>query len=112
MLTLSGAVSTHNDVLDIERFAMKQPGVQEIVKRITFDSKLASLNVKKAKLLEAKIHALFEGVKYFSISLYSEYAELSGTVNTYVDRDLVEEYVLQVLPLKKVINKLFVTKRY
>jgi osmotically-inducible protein OsmY len=106
---LTGAASNHTYILDIENFINKQSGVQRVIKDIKYAPSLVSKNAKKAKLLELKIKSLFTGAKYISITIYGEIAEVSGTVLTLADRSLVERYILEMLAIRKVINKLFVS---
>jgi osmotically-inducible protein OsmY len=108
-VVLSGAASTQTNILDIENFISKQAGVQKIIKNIKYAPSIVSKNTKKAKLLEVKIKSLFTGAKYISITIFGEFAEVSGTVKTLADRALVERYILEILAIKKVINKLFVS---
>jgi osmotically-inducible protein OsmY len=109
VVTLVGATAHHADVLDIEDFAMRQPGVQEVIRNIKYSTAVMSKNVKKAKELESKIGNLFNGVKHIAITIHGEIAEVSGTVKIKADKSLVEKYLLQTLTVKKVVNKLFVS---
>ena len=112
IVTLMGAASYLGDVLDIEKFAMKQAGVKEIVRLVKYQPSLVLKNTKRAKFLEQKIKKLFDGVKHVSISIYGELAEVSGMVKIKADKALVERYLLQVLPVKKIVNKIFVKDHY
>ena len=106
--SLLGSVSNHDHVLSIEKFIMKQPGIQHIKREYKYLPSLVSKNTKKAKLIEEKVKKLFDGVKFISVTMYGDTAEISGTVKTHSDRILVEEYVLQSLPVRKLINKIFI----
>ncbi len=110
-VTLSGAASNHTSIVDIERFINKQGGVRDVITDVKYGASAVRKNVKKAKQLENEIKSFFDGAKYISISIYGEFAEVSGTVKTYNDRATIERYILEVLPLKKLINKIFVTNK-
>jgi osmotically-inducible protein OsmY len=107
--TIQGKASTSNNILDIESFINKQAGIKQIIKDIKYDPSLIRKNVKRAKLLEDKVKNLFDGAKHISISVYGEYAEVSGTVKTLADRSSIERYVLEILAIKKLINKLSIS---
>jgi osmotically-inducible protein OsmY len=108
VVTLVGSSSNNNDILNIEEFAMKQLGVQDVIHLVKLAPSLVVKNVKKAKFLELKIKEVFDGVKYITISIYGEYAEVSGTVRFLADKVLVEKYLLKTLPLKRIVNKLYI----
>jgi osmotically-inducible protein OsmY len=108
VVTLMGTVTDHHDILKIEKFIMKQTGVQEIVRKVKYRPNTVDKHVDLAKKFEKKIKALFDGVKFISIQLFGDSAEVSGTVLIEEDRKLVEKYLMQTLPIKKVINKLYV----
>ncbi len=108
-VTIQGVVSDGGYINDIEEFACKQPGVQQVKKEVTKNPKEVVKNVRMAKKTEKKIIHLFDGVKHISINLFGDNAEISGVVKTYAVRELIKKYVLQSLPVKRVINKLFVT---
>ena len=108
VVKIIGAAANHGDVFDIEKFAMKQIGVKRIIRKVKYRPSLVSKNVKRAKLLENRVKNIFSGVKYISIHIYGEYVEVSGTIKSNADRVLVESYLLQVLPVKRVVNKLFI----
>ena len=108
VVTIEGAIVSHRDVLDIEEFSMKQPGIKNITRLVEYSPKLVLKNIKKAKLVESKIKFLFDGVRYIAIKIYGDFAEVSGSVRMKEDRTLVEKYLLQTLAIKKVINKIFV----
>ncbi len=111
VVTLMGMSSSHSDVLDIEKFAMKQPGVQDVIRLVKYQPALAFKHAKKAKLLEKRIMQMFNGVKNIRINVYGAHAEVSGTVKMSTHRALIEQYLLQVLPVKKIVNKIFISKR-
>ncbi len=109
VVRLMGATRDCRSIVDIEKFAMKQAGVKEVVRQVKVKPSLASKRSEKARLLERKIKKIFKGVRHISIRLFGEYVEVSGVVKVGGDRNLIEKYLLQVLPVKKVINKLYAT---
>jgi len=106
---IKGAASSHNDILNIESFIKKQSGVKSISREVQYRPSLVSKTVKKAKFLEQKIKHIFDGVKHISIKVYGDYVEVSGVVRIKENKNLVEQYLLQVLPVKRVINKIYVS---
>jgi hypothetical protein len=110
VISLVGSASNQADILDIEEFSMKQPGVKNVIRLLKYSPSLVKKNVKKARHLEKKINYLFDGVKFVSINIYGEFAEVAGTVNTKADKVLVEKYIFKTLTVNKIINKLFVSK--
>lgn len=106
---LMGAVKRQEDLEIIKRFAEKLPGIVEVINDAKITSAVVSKNSMMARKLEAKAKNLFEGVKQISIKLYGDFAEVSGVVSMKDDRKLIERYLLQVLPVKSVINKMSVT---
>lgn len=108
-VTLEGYVAEPKDILPIEEFAMKQASVQKISRNVNYRPSLVKRYTGKAKYLEGKIKNLFTGVKHVSIKLYGETAEVSGIVKAKALRSIVEKYLFQVLPVKKVINKIYIS---
>jgi osmotically-inducible protein OsmY len=107
-ITIIGSASNHQSIYDIEKFAKKQPGVTDVTRFVKYSPKTVKKNVKKAKLLEDKLKFLFDGVKFVSIKIYGNFAEVSGTVKIKEDKKLIEKYLMHVLPIKKVFNKLYI----
>jgi osmotically-inducible protein OsmY len=111
VVTLSGLASNHGDVIEVENFSMKQQGVKEVIRNIKYKPSVVLKNTKIVKSLEQKIKNIFEGAKHISLSLYGDYAEVSGFVKIRADRSLIQDYILQSLPVKKVINKLYIVEK-
>lgn len=105
---LKGKVSRIGDLLEIEDYIMKQNGVHEI-KRL---AKVRPINGKnyreRSKTLENKIQSIFSGVRQVSIKIYGEIIEVSGIVSIKADRNLIEAYINQVMPFKKVVNNIYI----
>lgn len=106
-VTLFGAAANLEEIREIERFASKIPGVKKLDRQVEFRPALVKRNVERAKLLEQKLKDLFDGVEHISINLYGEFAEVSGMVKFNSDRILVEKYIQQVLPVRRIVNKIY-----
>ena len=111
VVTLIGSATSLSHLLSIEEFAMKQPGVVKVKRQISLSPTESRQNTKKAKALEKKIKNIFSGVKYISVRIFGHYVEVSGTVKFKEDKNLVEKFVLQSLPVTRVINKLYVAAK-
>lgn len=106
---LSGTVLDSGSIVDLERFILKQIGVKSIKNEVYVNPRKTKEHTFMAKRVEERIKSLFDGVKYISVSLNDKTAEVSGTVNLFEQRKLVENYILQVLPVRKVVNKIYVS---
>jgi len=109
-LTLIGDVKSLEDLSKLLVFIKKQKGILKIYNKTKLRPSLAKKRVERAKLLEEKAKSIFDGVKFISVSIYENSAEVSGTVDFNSDKILVERYLLQMLPVLKVVNKLYVSK--
>lgn len=105
---IMGAAKDKDIVDSVINFAEKLPGVLEVINDVKLTTAVVSKNSMLAKNLEAKAKSLFDGVKHISIKLYGDFAEVSGVVRMRDDKKLIERYLLQVLPVKSVINKMSV----
>lgn len=101
-----GVVEDKHELNLLERFAAKQNGVLGVVKNIKRKPGLVSKYAKQAKAIESRIRELFQGVRHVKVKIYGEYAEVTGTVKVKSTRGLIEKYILQALPVNKVVNKL------
>lgn len=106
-VTILGVVSEPGSIVDLEIYAKKLPGVQSVERQVTYEPMKAKANIQKAKVIERKIKSLFRGVKFISIKIYGDSAEVSGKVKVKADRKLIEDYLLQVLPVKSVVNRIY-----
>lgn len=105
---IMGAAVDREDVAMIENYAMKLSGVKRVNLQVIYKPSMVARNINRAKLLEKRVKELFKGVKSISIKIYGDFAEVSGTAKIRADRALVERYLLQVLPVKSVVNKMYV----
>ncbi len=105
---LKGSISNKRILRKIVNFVSKQPGIMEVENQVRISKKLAKRNLGKVKKAEERVRNIFEGVKSISIRMYGESAEVTGIVSKNTQKHLVEKYVLQMLPVKKVLNKLSV----
>lgn len=106
IVSILGTIDSYHDINMIEDFIKKQKSIKQIVRQVEYSSKRVSVNVKKVKELEFKVKNIFHGVKSVSLNLYGDFVEVSGYVSIKEDVKLVERYLLQSLPIQKVINKL------
>jgi osmotically-inducible protein OsmY len=104
---VQGVVEDENERHKLEKAIVQQPGIVKINMDVRVKATVTSKYVSLAKKVEQKVQNIFEGVKFVSISITGENAEVSGTVRAEGDRSLVEKYLLQVLPVKHIDNKLY-----
>ncbi len=107
--TLLGQAKSQKEMLKIADFTKKQTGIDKVICEVSFAPKKVKATVNRAKVFEAKVKRLFEGAKFISISLLGDKVEVSGTVKHKADRKLIESFLLQMLPVKTVTNKLYVS---
>jgi osmotically-inducible protein OsmY len=108
-VAILGAARCGEKIHHIEKFAKRQPGVLEVNRFVKIAPNTVKRNVKKAKVVEKKLKSLFNGVKFISVNIYGDFAEVSGTVKVKEHKNLVERYLMHMLPIRKVFNKLYVT---
>lgn len=106
VVTLLGTVENELELKQVEKFAAKQKGVKSIKTKIERCPEVVSERAKKAKWIEKRIRELFQGARHIKVKIYGHYAEVTGTVKINSSRKLIEKYLLQALPVKKVVNKL------
>ncbi|MDA8793974.1 BON domain-containing protein [Bacteriovoracaceae bacterium] len=110
IVTFKGAVEGQGEMIDIENFAMRQPGVKQINRNVRYMPSMVIENVHLAKRIEKRIKSMLDGVRHISIKIYGSFAEVSGVAQFNADKKLVEKYVLQMLPVTKVVNKVHILK--
>lgn len=104
--TIKGSIPSKVSLDIIKKYIMKQPNINFIIDKSKVDDETAIKRSNTVKKLEQKVTLLFDGVKKLSIRFLGNTLEISGTVNESATKNLIEEYLIQKLPVNRTINKI------